>query len=302
MGRVGVKVDASVEDGGGVLADSGRDQSLATGVVLDEVGHVVDHTGHRHQSLPVLGLGDVVIPVDDGELVEGSTPVELGSLLVELLLQLLDAALLDLVGAELLQVVGEAELLPHPDGPLGRVVLVPLDGVAVVRGELVVEVVVALAERHEGRDHVVAGRVAVVEGLLAQPVRQRVDAERRLLHDEDAEDAAVDEATLPVAPAEAADERGEDQTHGDDALDEVLVLPDDHGVLVQVRDVGSADTLGVLLHDHPADVRVQQTLANGVGVLLGIGVAVVGAVVTRPPSGRTFDGTGAHGSEPDSQG
>jgi hypothetical protein len=36
----------------------------------------------------------------------------------------------------------------------------------------------------------------------------------------------------------------------------VLVLPDNNGIIVEIRDVGAADALRVLLHDHPADVRV----------------------------------------------
>jgi len=49
----------------------------------------------------------------------------------------------------------------------------------------------------------------------------------------------------------------------------VLVLPDNDRVIVQIRDVGSSDTLGVLLHYHPADVGVEETLADTVGILLG---------------------------------
>ena len=43
-----------------------------------------------------------------------------------------------------LQVRSKSKLLANPNEPLGRVVLVPLDRVPVVHGELVVEVVVAL--------------------------------------------------------------------------------------------------------------------------------------------------------------
>lgn len=157
MGGVGVEVDTAVEDGSGVLADGGGDEGLATGVVLDEVGNVVDNTGDGNEGLAVLGLRDEVVPVDDGELLEGSTPVEGGALLVELLLELLDTALFDFVGAELLQVVGEAGELPQSNHPLGGVVLPPLNGVSVVRGELVVEVVVTLTESDEGSDDVVTG-------------------------------------------------------------------------------------------------------------------------------------------------
>lgn len=74
----------------------------------------------------------------------------------------------------------EAELLHHPDEPLRRVVLVPLDRVAVVARELVVEVVVPLADGAERGDQVVARRVLVIEGRFAEVVCEGVHAERRL--------------------------------------------------------------------------------------------------------------------------
>lgn len=72
---------------------------------------------------------------------------------------------------------GKAELLAHPNEPLGRVVLVPLNGIAVVHGELMVEVVVALSYCYKRSDEMVFGGVFVVERCLAQPVRERIHAE-----------------------------------------------------------------------------------------------------------------------------
>lgn len=299
---VGVVVDTAVEHGSGILPDTRVDHGLATGVILDEVGDIVDDTGDRDQTTAVLGLFDVLVPLHDGKLVERSTPVQPGALLVDLLLQLLQTTLLDLVGTELLQVVGETELLPDPDRPLGGVILVPFDGVAVVGGELVVEVVVALAESDQSGDNVVTGRVAVIEGLVSEPVGEGVDAEGGLLDEEDTQDAGVDETTEPVTPAETSNQHGNDETHGEDDLEVVAVLPDDDGVLVQVGNVGAADPLRVLLHDHPAQVGVEETLADGVGILVGIGVAVVSTVVASPPADRTLDGTTTDGGQPDSQG
>jgi len=57
----------------------------------------------------------------------------------------------------------QPELLAHPDEPLGWIVLVPLDRVAVVHGELVVEVVVPFADGDEGSDKVVTRGVCVVK-------------------------------------------------------------------------------------------------------------------------------------------
>lgn len=80
------------------------------------------------------------------------------------------------------------------------------------------------------------------------------------------------------------------------------VLPYDNRVVVQVRDVGSANSLRVLLHDHPADVRVEQALSDGVGVLLGVGVTVVSTVIPGPPSDRTLDSGSSHSSQVDLDG
>lgn len=301
VGGVAVVVHTAVEHGGGILADATADHGLATRMVVDEVGHVVYDARDGDQTTAVGALVDVIVPFHHRELFERRAPVEPGALLVKLLLHLLQAALLDLVGAELLEVVGKAHLLPEPDGPFGGVVLVPLDGVAVVGRELVVEVVVALTQRDQRGDDVVAGAVAVVERLVAEPVGERVDAESGLLDEEDAEDAGVDEAAHPVTPAETCNQGREDQTHEKDHLEVVPVLPHHDRVIVQVGNVGAANSLRVLLHDHPAKVGVQQALADAVRVLVGVGVAMVGAMVTSPPSDGTFDGTAANCGQEDLQ-
>ena len=79
------------------------------------------------------------------------------------------------------------------------------------------------------------------------------------------------------------------------------MLPDNDGVLVEIRDVGAANTLGVLFHKHPSEVRVQETLADGVWVFLSIGVSVMGSVISRPPSYRAFDGTSTSGGKKDAE-
>lgn len=113
------------------------------------------------------------------------------------------------------------------------------------------------------------------------------------------ENGAIDEAAEPVVEHETAENGGENDAHDESALQEVLVLPDDDGALVKVGNVGSANALGVLLEDHPAHVGVEETLANGVGVLVGVGVSVVSTVVPRPPPDGAFNGSGTNGSEVD---
>lgn len=152
---IGVHVDASVEHCCGIFAKTAVDHGFASGVVLDEVAHVVDDTGDGDETASVFGLVLEIIPFHHGERFERNTPVEFSALLVEFLLLLLDAAFFYLVGAELLEVVGQAHLLPQPNAPLGGVVLVPFNGVPVVGGEFVVEVVISFSKSDEGGDDVV---------------------------------------------------------------------------------------------------------------------------------------------------
>jgi len=60
------------------------------------------------------------------------------------------------------QVACEADPAAGGDEPFRGVVLVPLEGVAVVHRELVVEVVVPFAHGEEGGEEVVAGGESVV--------------------------------------------------------------------------------------------------------------------------------------------
>jgi len=75
------------------------------------------------------------------------------------------------------------------------------------------------------------------------------------------------------------------------------MLPDHDRVFVEVADVGSADPLGILLHDHPANVAIQEPFANTIRVLLRVCVSMMSSVVTAPPADRSLDGTATHGSE-----
>lgn len=66
----------------------------------------------------------------------------------------------------------QAEFEADPDEPLGGVILVPLNGVTIVAGELVVEIVVPLTNGDKRGDEMVLGRVLVIEWRLAKPMRK----------------------------------------------------------------------------------------------------------------------------------
>lgn len=58
---------------------------------------------------------------------------------------------------------GQTELAADPDEPFSGIILVPLNSIPVVHRELVVEVVITLANGHESSDEMVSGRVLVIE-------------------------------------------------------------------------------------------------------------------------------------------
>lgn len=137
------------------------------------------------------------------------------------------------------------------------------------------EVVITFAKGDKGSDVVVARRVSVIEGLVSEPVSEGVDAEGSLLNEADSKNSGVDKSTPPVAPAKASNNTRKRKGHDQYALDVVLVLPDDDRILVQVGNIGSALGLGVLLKDDPSDVGVEKTLADGIGILVCISIAVM---------------------------
>ena len=116
-----------------ILANAGLDHGFAAWVLADEFGHVVDDTRNGDQATSVAALVGKLVPFHNGELVERHAPIELGALLVEFLLGLLEATFLDLILLELLKIVCKPADFHSVDKPLRRVVLMPRNGVPVVR-------------------------------------------------------------------------------------------------------------------------------------------------------------------------
>lgn len=238
---------------------------------------------------------------------------------------------LDLVVGERLELRSEAEEVGCVDEPLGRIVLVPLDGVAEVLGEFVVlwnargvsesvgrrdttmtnEVVVALADGDQGGEEVILGCVLVVKRRFPEPMGERVDAKRRLriagtlasspmttrettymVNECEPGGASEEIPTAPISPSEARDNRREDESHPDDQGKVPAVLPFDDLVDGEIANVGDAG-LPPRLEDHPADVGPDKSSLSRVRIEFGVGVAVMGAMASRPPLDRAFDGAGA---------
>ncbi len=105
MCGVGVHVYPTIEHGSSVFADAAVDHRFPSGVLLDELAHIVNDARDGDEPAAVLGLVLEVVPFHDWKGVERHTPIEFGALLVELLLLLLHPAFFDFVLFELFEVV-----------------------------------------------------------------------------------------------------------------------------------------------------------------------------------------------------
>ena len=99
--------------------------------------------------------------------------------------------------------------------------------------------------------------------------------------------ASKEEATLPVSP-KRRDGGREEESEGDDEVDVPAVLPPDDCGLAQVADVGNTG-LAAGLQQHPSDVGEPEASVRVVRVELGVCVAMVRTVTTRPPLDGAFD-------------
>ena len=79
-------------------------------------------------------------------------------------------------------------------------------------------------------------------------MRNRVDTEGGLLYSKGSYDTGIDESA-PLITLKTGDTAGHDKPHKEDNLCVMIVLPDDNRVLVQVRDINTAEMFGILSKD-----------------------------------------------------
>lgn len=91
-----------------------------------------------------------------------------------------ELALAHFILREDFEMASEAKFFHCRDEPLGRVILVPLDGVAVVHWKLMMEVMVTFTNGNESSNEVITRRVLVIERSVAEPMRKGIDAESGL--------------------------------------------------------------------------------------------------------------------------
>ena len=70
----------------------------------------------------------------------------------------------------------EPKPLKDPDPPFRWIILIPFDGVSVIHGKLMMEIVVALSKSYDCGYEVIAWGMFVIVRSLPYPMSERVDA------------------------------------------------------------------------------------------------------------------------------
>jgi hypothetical protein len=103
------------------------------------------------------------------------------------------------------------------------------------------------------------------------------------LDEEDAENSGINKTSFPISPAQSGNEATEYQSHENDTLNIIPVLPNNDSIIVQVGNIGTADAFRVLLQDNPAQMRVHNSIAHRIWVLVRIGMSIMCSMVSGPP-------------------
>lgn len=75
------------------------------------------------------------------------------------------------------------------------------------------------------------------------------------------------------------------------------MLPNNDGILVQVADVYSSDSLWILFHDHPTEVGVEKAFSHRIRVFCRICISMMCPMISGPPSHGSFDSSATNSSK-----
>lgn len=62
MCRIRVLINTAVEKRSGIFSDSRTNKGFTTGVFLDEIRHIMDHTSDSNKRFATLTIGNEVVP------------------------------------------------------------------------------------------------------------------------------------------------------------------------------------------------------------------------------------------------
>jgi len=185
------------------------------------------------------------------------------------------------------EVADEAEPGEELQAIVGEIDLPPVEALAGGGHEIVMVVVPAFAESHQGEQPVVLAGVGGREAAIAENVRKRIDGECAVPEEDGAQEKAPDEQRPGT---------NEPQGYGQNGWREhvVLVQPAEFREFGEVADVVIARVV-VAVGKNPADVRPPEAEERRrVQVLLQIGIPVMMAMMRRPPENALLRGRHGH--------
>lgn len=119
---------------------------------------------------------------------------------------------------------------------------------------------------------------------------QRVDAESGLKDENGTQDGSIEESTAPVSPAKSSDSDGQNNSERDGESMEVLVLPLEQGVRLEIGAIGFSNGGLVLLDEQPSHVSPEESTLRIVGILIGIDITMMSTVIASPPEAGALEG------------
>jgi hypothetical protein len=138
----------------------------------------------------------------------------------------------------------------------------------------------------------VARRPSVVKRLFADPVGQRVHAERSLLDEARAYNARIHQSAPPIAPSQASNKHRKHPSREEETFAVILMLPNNNSVAIKIAHVRPPLNLRIAIQHHPPDMREQQAAHHTVGILHRVRPPMVCAVIRAPPAYAALDGAG----------
>lgn len=146
------------------------------------------------------------------------------------------------------------------------------------------KIMIPLPQRHQRRNHIIPRTIPIVKRLLAHIMRERIYRERRLLHEEEAQDSGIYGAAHPVVPEDSSHCRREDDAKCKGPEYIVSVLECDEFISVKIRSIRPSNPLRILLQQHPPHVCVCETLLHRIRILGRICVSMMRSVSSSPPT------------------
>lgn len=117
-----------------------------------------------------------------------------------------------------------------------------------------------------------------------------------MVNEHQSNSTSVEITAFPIAPEQTCNDSRDNEGRDQHDVQIVSVLPAGDVVLLQITDIRNTRFASRFQHN-PTNVGVQQSFVGVIGVKIGVGISVVSAVTSRPPSNGALGSTCSSESE-----